>query len=103
MKIELSKEKYLQIQMAIIAIGRTANALDLESFIAQINSAETVAPMVDPTLYRKAAENMHAIKELAVALVPVKRAFEKMFQAVTQTMARGDMEMPPEPPPKQGA
>lgn len=81
----LSKEEYMRTQMQIISIGRAASNLDIEAFINQMSEAEAVAPMIDPTLYRKAIENMRAIKDLARAILPVKDAFEKTFHAVVKT------------------
>jgi hypothetical protein len=69
-----------------------ASTLDLERFLAQINQAESLAPMLDPTLYMKARDNLHAFKKLAMSLLPVKTAFEDAFKAILETAAKGHME-----------
>jgi hypothetical protein len=75
----MEKEKYLQTQMTLFAIGRAVHEMALSEFLAQIGSAETISPVLDPTLYRKAKDNLDAIKALAEALVPFKAQFEKMY------------------------
>lgn len=87
---EKARNEYLRIQTEIIKIGRMANALDLDWFLTQISSAEAVAPMVDPTLYMKAVDNLRAVKELAKSLKPVQLAFDTTFAAVIKTAARGN-------------
>lgn len=86
---KLSKEEYMRTQMQIISIGRAASTLNLDAFLADMSEAEAVAPMIDPTLYRKAIENMRAIKDLARSIQPVKEAFEKTFHAVVKTAMAG--------------
>lgn len=90
----ISKDEYIKTQLAILNTAKTIAGLDLPGFLAQINRAEAVSPMIDPTMYRKAQDNLQAIKKLAQALLPVKKAYQELFDAVIKTAARGDMQGP---------
>lgn len=81
----MEKEQYLATQMAIIQIGKNSSGLDIDGFLAAISKAETLAPILDPTLYRKGADNLDAIKNLARSIKPVQEAFQKAFEAVIKT------------------
>jgi hypothetical protein len=76
---------YITTQMRIIEMGKIANSLDLEAFLKCISNAETVAPIVDPTLYIKASANLAAIKKLAQVALEMRKAYEETFAAVLET------------------
>lgn len=82
------QQKYIETQVTIIKIGQMANRLDLDTFMRQINQAETIGPILDPTLSIKAAENLTAIKKLAKAVSDVKTAYEATLKAVLDTKVR---------------
>ncbi len=88
---KMEGKDYITTQMRLIEIGKIADSLDLDAFLKCISNAETVAPLVDPTLYRKAADNMNAIKQLAEAAKKLKHAYGVTYKAVMETMLRGDM------------
>lgn len=92
----MTPKEYLSTQVAIMELGKKASTLKLDEFCELILRAETVAPMVDPTMYRKAQDNLQAIKKMAGAVMILQTAFAEMMIAVTQTIARGDMTPPPE-------
>jgi len=78
----LSKEEYENTQEVLMSQAGMMAMLDLEAFLSTINHAETVAPIVDPTLYQKVlygrgADNLEAIKEIAAAALKVKAAVER--------------------------
>lgn len=85
----MKPKDYLNTQMALITIGKHASTLDLDSFTAHIEKAESVAPIVDPTLYRKAQENLQAIKKLANAVKTVQTCHQELFDAVLNTEVAG--------------
>lgn len=87
----MEKDKYVQTQLSILNIAKIASQLDLDGFLKQISSTETLAPMIDPTLYMKAHDNLQAVKKLAESLLPVKKAYQNTFDAVMRTAARGHM------------
>ena len=86
--------KYIETQMRIIEIGKIADSLDLDTFLVCISNAETVGPIMDPTMYRKAMDNLQAIKELAIAAQKVKITYGKVFKAVLETQLKGYMQKP---------
>jgi hypothetical protein len=88
----MNGKEYMTTQMRLIEIGKIADTLDFDGFLKAISNAETVGPIVDPTIYRKAMENLHAIKKLAEAGRPVKTAYGETFKAVMNTAVAGFME-----------
>ncbi len=89
----MEPQKYIQTQILILEIGKVTKQLDLENFLAAISSAEAVTPMLDPTMYRKAAGNLAVIKKLAEALVPVKDAFDEAFETILKTAVHAKEEL----------
>jgi len=64
----MENKEYLAVQTAIMNIGTQLEGLDLEAFLRQIGRADTMGPILDPTLYRKAQNRLSAIREFAGAL-----------------------------------
>lgn len=83
--------EYITTQMRLIEIGKIADTLDLDGFLEWINRAETMGPIVDPTRFMMAADNLRAIKKLAESVLPVKGAYQATFKAVMNTAAVGYM------------
>lgn len=90
----MNPKQYIETQMRMIEIGKIADSLDVETFLQCLRNAETVAPMVDPTLYLKASANLTAIKKLALSVKQVKIAYGETFRAVMETTMKGNMQMP---------
>lgn len=90
----MDSKEYLRTQATIVNMGLALRNLDLTGFLNQITKAETLAPMIDPTMYKKAQDNLTAIKKLATALLPVQLAFEEVWDAVLKTGMSGYMEKP---------
>src|SRR5574337_1170047 len=84
-RCQMNGKEYLTVQMTMIEIGKKLEKLDLDAFLKCISNAETMAPMLDPTLYRQAAANLDAIKKLAHAFQTVKTEFAKVQETVTKT------------------
>jgi hypothetical protein len=91
----MNAKQYMQTQVEVIELGRRARSLDLDSFLRAINNAENVMPVLDPTLYRKAALNLSSIKRLAESLLNVKKAYDEVWEAVLNTSMSGYMEKEP--------
>lgn len=87
----MNGQQYITTQMRLIEIGKLADSLDLDEFLKCISNAESVGPVIDPTTYIKAMDNLRAIRRLAEAVVPVKAAFEETFKAVMKTQVAGFM------------
>ncbi len=84
----MNGKQYVQTQLSLLDIGKKASNLDLISFLKAISNAETVSPMVDPTLYRRAVDNMHAIKKLAKAAESLQTAFIELQEVIASTAHR---------------
>lgn len=83
-KMKMPKDKYLQIQMAVISIGRMTSTLDLDAFLEQIKDTETFGASLPPEMYQAAHANLSIIKKLVESLLPVKVAFNDLFKAATK-------------------
>lgn len=81
----MTKEKYIETQIAMVNLGAQIEKLELDEFLAQISSTRTAGPLIDPTLYAKAAKNIEAIENLAKTFQAVKLQVEKTRQTVIQT------------------
>lgn len=63
----MSNEEFIIVRDQLILVTRLLVCLDLENFITLIDQADTLGPILDPTLWRAAHVNMERLKELAVA------------------------------------
>jgi len=68
----LSDVEYLATQqkMQTLANLLLASKLDLNAFLERIALAESIAPITDPTLYKKGAGKLDDVKRLANSLKP---------------------------------
>lgn len=76
----MTDEEYSETQTAIIIIAQFVNDLDLVAFLERISLAETLGPIVDPTLYREAAGKLSDVKSLAQALRPFQREVKRQME-----------------------
>ena len=65
----MDNEKYIETQKVILQVSKDIRFLHLEDFIAAINGAESVAPVIDPTMYMAAMKNLRIIKGMAEGLL----------------------------------
>jgi len=76
----MTDEEYQLTQAQLnIAVGMI-RALPLDEFLDRLSEAESVGPILDPTLYResiKHAESVHRIAEAALKLQRVANEEEK--------------------------
>jgi len=61
----MDKKDYINTQNTLIMIHGMLQGLDLAEFIDSINRAETIGPILDPTLYMEGHKKMGNIKKLA--------------------------------------
>lgn len=78
----------------MIHIGKTVERVDLDEFLKAINQAQAAAPMLDPTLYRKASRNLDAIKKLATIMKTYQVAFRETFDAMVKTAIENHQDGP---------
>lgn len=65
----MNKEQYQKTQDTILKVGKEIRFLNLSEFVEDIERAEGVAPMIDPTMYRAAMKNLQIIKKMAYGLM----------------------------------
>lgn len=81
----MTPKEYLATQAKILQLGKDAEALDLEEFLKRISIAEATGPIVDPTLYMYASDNLLAVKELAESIQKVSDATKNLRRALLKT------------------
>jgi len=64
----MNDAEYLQTQMQVLLLAGLLLQLDLPAFLHRIEAAEALGPVLDPTLYRRAADNLAALRETALIL-----------------------------------
>lgn len=69
----ISDEEYELIQSQIFTLAAVIAEMNLEGFLDRISEAESIAPILDPTLFIRGSRNLEKIKELAVSIQRVKR------------------------------
>ena len=69
----MNKDQYLQLQFNLGQIAEIVRDLPLNEFLEAITKAETVGPILEPTLYRQSYRKVENVKKLAIAL----REFQK--------------------------
>ena len=75
----MDNEEYIQTQNQIVLLGRLILSLDLPSFLDRISRAETIGPLINPTLYRDAMGNLQDLKDLAEALNGTRQRIQKIL------------------------
>lgn len=73
----MTDEEYQLVQSQLTLLIPVVDQLNLDGFIARINTAEAVGPVFNPTLYMKASDKLGKIKDLAEALLQFKREIDK--------------------------
>lgn len=81
----MNGKEYIQTQITMIETAKKIRALDLPSFLKCISNAETMAPILDPTLFQRASENLQAIKKLAKSFQEVQLAFDEVQDVITKS------------------
>ncbi len=69
----MKAEEYTATQQQLTLLGQLINDLDLVGFIDGASKAETLGPILDPTLYKKSIDKLEKVKALAQAA----RTFQK--------------------------
>ena len=77
---KISAEEYLDTQGNLMIVVLMIHSLPLESFLAAAQDALASGHIMDPTLYRMAAENLVDLVELAEAMLKVKQTVEKRLR-----------------------
>lgn len=80
----MKDDEYLHVQHTVMACARIVAGLDLMGFLARIDQCETLAPIIDPTLYRKGMLPLENIKRHAEGA----RAFQREVLACAEESER---------------
>lgn len=78
----MTDEEYLTIQHQVGLLSGLIAELDLAGFLDRISLADSIGPIMDPTLYRKAAGEMHHIQDLAQALFEAQGKIKRVIQEI---------------------
>lgn len=83
----MSDIEYASTQQTLVMLASIAKELDLGGFLQAINHAETVGPILDPTLYMRAGAKLQKVRDLATSLLPFVREVAK--QTIEEESANG--------------
>lgn len=84
----MTGQEYLHIQITIVKLAHEIEKLNLEEFAQMIERAETAGPILDPTLFIKAQNNLAAVKKLARIFLSAKDASIELRETVFTTAAK---------------
>ena len=76
----MTDEEYSSTQSQLMLLARVALGINIDGFIERINTAETIAPILDPTLYLQGADNLSKIKALAIGASKFQRAVKEVLR-----------------------
>jgi hypothetical protein len=69
----MDNEQYTTTQIQLAALAAVVRDMDLDGFIERICHTESVAPIIDPSLWIKAGRKLEKIKKLAIAAGDFKK------------------------------
>lgn len=84
-EIEMNGKDYMMTQITMIELGKKIETLDLDGFLNAVSNAKAAAPVLDPTLYIRAAKNLDAIERLAKTFNAVKTEFSNTRDVIVAT------------------
>lgn len=87
-KMRMSNDEYIRTQVRLVGIGNMLKELNVDAFIASAREAESVGAVLDPTLYRRGAESLIAIRRYAEAAAELKKAFAEVQRVVIERVER---------------
>jgi hypothetical protein len=76
----MDKLEYTAIQNQLVMLAGIVNDLDLDGFLAAINKAESIGPILDPTLFMAGSEKLRQVSNLAHAFKQVQNEVRKQLR-----------------------
>ena len=76
----MNKIDYEMTQQQIVFIGSLVKDLHLDEFIAAIDHADSIGPILDPTLWMRGNKEMMKIRDLAAGLRDFQTVVNKIIQ-----------------------
>lgn len=77
----MTDEEYLTVQHQLQAIGGLILGMDLDGFLERIERAETLTPVLDPTLWMRGADKLREVREIAEAVRSVQTVARRQVAA----------------------
>jgi len=84
----ISEEDYVQTQHSLTTLASIVTDMKLVAFINQANLAETIGPILDPTLYREAGQQLNDVKALAESLLPFQNEIKRQLKKAEDALNR---------------
>ena len=78
----MTDEEYAQTQEQLILLAQFAKDLNLSGFLQRISQAESIAPIMDPTLWIRGHRQLEQVKRLAQALRPFQQEIQRQIDEV---------------------
>ncbi len=85
----ISEEDYIQTQHSLTTLASIVADMQLVAFINQANLAETLGPILDPTLYREAGQELNDVKALAESLLPFQNEIKRQLRKAENVIPQG--------------
>ena len=76
----MNRIDYEMTQQQIVFIGSLIKGLPLDEFIAAIDHADSIGPILDPTLWMRGNKEMMKIRDLAAGLRDFQTVVNKIIQ-----------------------
>ncbi len=64
----MTNEEYIQTQLQLQALTTILLSMNLEGFLDRIEIADTMGPILDPTLYKKSGTDFRTVQQVARAV-----------------------------------
>ena len=79
----MNRQEYLKTQETIVICSSwiLGQKIDFDGFFKRIEKAETLGPILDPTLFQRGAGDMEKVKRLAEALQTYQQEVKKIKEA----------------------
>ena len=87
----MRREEYEVLQSQVMMIAGLLQQLDLSGFITDIALAEAAGPILDPTAFRDAADNLLLIRDVAHALAEAQSKVTKAYERHPHVRAAGGL------------
>lgn len=82
----MTKAQYVKEQEKVMRAASLILQVDLDGFLTMIATAETMGPILDPTMYREAIGNLSALKRVAEHFKKAQPDIEELKKQVLNTL-----------------
>lgn len=76
----MTNEEYMQTQLQLQALTTILLSMNLEGFLDRIEIADTMGPILDPTLYKKAGADFRTVQQTARAVHECQQKLKEIIQ-----------------------